>query len=252
MVHVDLLPAFADNYIFCFRAGTSGVFVVDPGDASPVRHYLQRSGLEPAAIFVTHHHADHVGGVRELSDHYAIPVYGPRQRTPGLTHALSPGRQLIEGIPMEVIAVPGHTLDHVAYLVEDALFCGDTLFSAGCGRLFEGTPAQMHDSLARLSSLPDNTRIYCAHEYTLSNLRFARQVEPDNPALRARMQEVEILRKAGRPSIPSRMDIEQASNPFLRTQMKAVQDAAQAFDPLCNTTDPVSVFAALRRWKDQF
>ncbi len=252
MVNVDLLSAFADNYIFCFRSATSGVFIVDPGDASPVRDYLQRTGLEPAAILVTHHHADHVGGVGQLADHYAIPVYGPRQSTPRLTHPLSTGRQPIEGIPMEVIDVPGHTLDHIAYLVEDALFCGDTLFSAGCGRLFEGTPAQMHDSLERLSNLPDDTRIYCAHEYTLANLRFARQVEPDNPALQAREREVASMRKASLPSIPSRMDIERASNPFLRTQVPAVQTAAQSFDPSCDTTNPVAVLAALRRWKDQF
>lgn len=252
MVKVDLLPTFADNYIFCFRVGDSGVFIVDPGSASPVQDYLGRTGLEPSAILVTHHHTDHVGGVRQLADHYAIPVYGPRQRTPGLTHPLSAGSQQIEGVTMEVIAVPGHTLDHLAYHIEDALFCGDTLFSAGCGRLFEGTPAQMYDSLERLSSLPDKTRVYCAHEYTLANLRFARHMEPDNPAIRAREQEVEKLREVGLPSIPSRIDIEQASNPFLRTRIQAIQDAAQNFDPNCDRGDPVSVFAALRRWKDCF
>lgn len=252
MIKVDLLPAFADNYIFCFSVGDSGIFIVDPGDARPVMDYLDRSGAKPAAILITHHHADHVGGVGQLVDHYAIPVYGPRQRTPRLTHALDPGRHQLEGIPIEVIAVPGHTLDHLAYHLEDALFCGDTLFSAGCGRLFEGTPAQMHDSLERLACLPDNTRIFCAHEYTRSNLRFAQTLEPDNPAIQARMSEVEKLRNAGRPSIPSRMDLERASNPFLRTRLSALQQAAQRFDPRCDPQDPVAVFAALRRWKDDF
>jgi len=154
---------------------------------------------------------------------------------------------------MESSRVPGHTPGSLWLTwVEDALFCGDTLFSAGCGRLFEGTPAQMHDSLERLGSLPGDTRVYCAHEYTLSNLRFARHVEPDNAALLDREREVSSIRKAGLPSIPSRMDIEQDGNPFLRTRIAAVQKAARTFDPSCDITDPVAVFAALRRWKDQF
>lgn len=251
MVSVHLVPAFQDNYIYCIQYRQDAVFIVDPGDAEPVMAFLQRRRLSPTAILATHHHGDHVGGNPVLARAYNIPIFGPSRRIPGVTHIVEAGRHRIDGVDIDVMAVPGHTRDHIAYYFEHSLFCGDTLFAAGCGRLFEGTPPQMHDSLCKLAALPDHTGIYCGHEYTLNNLRFARQVEPDNPVLRERLRTVEVERRQGRPTLPSRMDLEQATNPFLRVHLPSVQAAARRFDPAC-AGDPVSTLAAIRRWKDAF
>lgn len=250
------LPAFADNYIWMLHDGTDAV-VVDPGEAAPVLSALDERQLALAAILVTHHHGDHVGGVGALRSRLKGPVYGPkRERIPEPFVALSDGDAVeVLGLRFEVLDVPGHTAGHIAYFHEgrDAaplLFCGDTLFSGGCGRLFEGTPEQMHASLDRLSALPGHTRVCCAHEYTLSNLKFARAVEPGNADL-ARYDELCATRRAaGEPTLPSTIAVERAINPFLRCAQAEVMASARAQG--ARSTDGTEVFAALRRWKNEF
>ncbi len=251
------VPAFEDNYIWLVRgASTTHTAVVDPGDAAPVLDALARLGLRPAAILCTHHHGDHVGGVEELQRHYpGLPVYGPgNENIPGITHPLRGGEQLdlaALGVRMQVLAVPGHTRGHLAYYGHGWLFCGDTLFSAGCGRLFEGTAAEMHASLARLAALPDETLVYCAHEYTLANLRFAQVVEPENISVQSYCATVEQLRAQGRASVPFTLARERQINPFLRAAVPAVRQAAER-QAGTSLPDDQAVFAAIRRWKDGF
>ncbi|MES0873520.1 hydroxyacylglutathione hydrolase [Sinimarinibacterium sp. HSW-8] len=256
-MRIHAIPAFVDNYLWTLVDGERAV-VVDPGDAAPAIAFLDASRLKLQAILITHHHPDHVGGVQRLTEHHPVPVYGPRgeaQAIRGITHVLDDGERIeVLGRRFEVIAVPGHTLGHIAYYAAGRpgiLLCGDTLFSAGCGRLFEGTPAQMHHSLQRLAALPEDTEIYCTHEYTLANLAFARTVEPGNPALAAHARRVRELRDAGRPSLPSRLALEREINPFLRTDVPAVRDAAARWAGAALPT-AVDTFAALRRWKDGF
>ncbi|WCM91335.1 hydroxyacylglutathione hydrolase [Acidovorax sp. NCPPB 2350] len=252
------LPAFTDNYIWMLHDTQSAV-VVDPGEAGPVLQALQHHGLALQAILVTHHHGDHVGGVAQLREATGAQVHGPaRESIPGPAHPLAEGDTVqVLGQRLAVIDVPGHTAGHIAYYGADlpggpALFCGDTLFSGGCGRLFEGTPAQMQQSLDRLAALPGETRVCCAHEYTLSNLAFACAVEPANQALLQYRQECEALRAAGRPTLPSRIATERAVNPFLRTREPVVARAAQSFDARTDAGDAVAVLAALRQWKNEF
>ncbi len=231
--------------------------VVDPGDARAVMAALQRLELKLDAILVTHHHADHIGGVDALRQATGALVYGPeREDLPEPVVRLQDGAKLSAlGLHFEVLHVSGHTAGHLAYFAaiehaEPVLFCGDTLFSAGCGRLFEGTPEQMLQSLTRLSALPADTRVCCAHEYTQNSLRFAQLIEPDNLALQAYTVRVRELRKQNQPTLPSNMALENAVNPFLRTHLPGVIAAVQTFD--ASACDPVSIFAALRRWRDQF
>lgn len=252
------LPAFNDNYLWLLHDGQQAL-VVDPGDAAPVRAALERLALRLASILVTHHHADHTGGVAELRAETGAQVFGPaRERIPEPYTPLQCGDVVQTlGVSFRVIDVPGHTAGHIAYFADDVagaplLFCGDTLFSGGCGRLFEGTAAQMHAALTRLAALPDNTRVCCAHEYTLSNLRFALAVEPYNLALQQYQAHCQALRAQGRPTLPSTMAQECAINPFVRTQVPAVQAAARARVPHLNTDDGAAVLAALRAWKDDF
>lgn len=252
------LPAFADNYIWMLHDATDAV-VVDPGDAAPVFEALRRTGLRLQAILVTHHHADHVGGVDALRDATGAVVWGPAHETipEPVTRVAHGDVATALGLRFDVFDVPGHTSGHIAYHCADldgapALFCGDTLFSGGCGRLFEGTPAQMQGSLDTLAALPGDTRVCCGHEYTLSNLRFARAVEPDNQALLHYLSECEALRERGLPTLPSRMATERNINPFLRTREPVVAQAAQAFDTRVNPADAVQVLAALRQWKNEF
>jgi hydroxyacylglutathione hydrolase len=255
-MQIRAIPAFVDNYLWLIGDGPE-VVVVDPGDATPVQATLDAEGLRLAGILVTHHHPDHIGGVAALKQRWAVPVYGPaaEQSTIGaLTQPLTDGDVVdLLGLRFEVISVPGHTLGHIAYYAPEikTLFCGDTLFSAGCGRLFEGTPAQMHMSLQRLAALPPDTHVYCTHEYTLSNLAFALAVEPDNADVHAHRDHVQSLRQRLHPSLPTNLKLERRINPFLRTDVAAVAAAAERWSGQ-PCPDDVSVFTQLRRWKDNF
>jgi hydroxyacylglutathione hydrolase len=255
------LPAFADNYIWMLHDGRQAL-VVDPGESAPVEQALDAHGLRLSAILVTHHHGDHVGGVDALRPRLEGPVYGPeREKIPTPFTSLHDGDAAEWlGLRFEVIDVPGHTAGHIAYFCAagdpnddgDApiLFCGDTLFSGGCGRLFEGTPAQMHHSLSRLAALPGDTRVCCAHEYTLSNLKFARAVEPHNRDLLDYTARCESLRADGRATLPSSIAQERRINPFMRCAQPEVAAAAAAHG--ARPDDEVDVLAALRHWKNNF
>ena len=250
------IHALKDNYIWLLRKGAFAA-VVDPGEASPVLEVLTREKLSLIAILVTHHHADHQGGIADLLVQYpAAAVYGPEKESiTGLDHPLSGGETIVfpelEGI-FQVLAVPGHTLGHIAYFSAEAgvLFCGDMLFTGGCGRIFEGTPAQMFDSLARLAALPERTQIYCGHEYTEANLRFALAVEPGNRRLQKRVDEVSVLRAKGLPTVPSTLALEKATNPFLRCHVPEVIASARVHGAVSD--DAIEVFRALREWKNAF
>jgi hydroxyacylglutathione hydrolase len=255
-MNLTALPAFTDNYIWMLHDGARAL-VVDPGEAAPVQAALDAKGLQLAGILVTHHHGDHVGGVDALRSRLQGPVYGPaRERIPEPFEPLVAGDTVqLLGLTFEVFDVPGHTAGHIAYLHRPPLdppilFCGDTLFSAGCGRLFEGTPEQMHASLAQLAALPGNTRVCCTHEYTLSNLRFAAAVEPGNEAIARYTAWCEGERAAGRATLPSTISLELTINPFLRCSQPEV--AATARTHGAPNDEPVAVFAALREWKNQF
>lgn len=252
------IPAFSDNYIWAWHDGHRAA-VVDPGEPAGVLKWLAAQGVELDTILLTHHHADHTGGVAALRERTGARVIGPvREAMPEPLQRVDGGDTVrVLGREFEVIAVPGHTSGHIAYYCAEwlgapCLFCGDTLFSGGCGRLFEGTPAQMQASLARLAALPGTTRVCCTHEYTLSNLRFALAVEPDNAALIEYHQTCIGLRAQGRPTLPSNMALEQRINPFLRTTEPGVIDSAKARAPTLSHPDPLSVFTTLREWKNQF
>ena len=250
------LPAFADNYIWLLHDGRQAL-VVDPGDATPVLAALQQQNLQLAAILVTHHHADHTGGVAVLRQATGARVYGPAHEVMPEPLTRLAGGDTVQalGLNFQVIDVPGHTAGHIAYYCADMdaaplLFCGDTLFSGGCGRLFEGNPAQMLASLDTLAALPDTTRVCCTHEYTLSNLKFAGVVDPANETLAHYTTTARDLRAAQQPTLPSTLGLERQINPFLRTRQAALIQAAQGFD--ASARDEVSIFAALRRWKNEF
>jgi len=251
---VIALRAFADNYIWTLRDGKCAA-VVDPGDARPVIDYLSREQLELVAILNTHHHADHVGGNAGLLGRWTVPVYGPHdERIAEVTHRLKDGARFTLphfGVEFEVMVIPGHTRSHIAFHGGGMVFSGDTLFAAGCGRLFEGTPGQMHDSLSRLMLLPDSTRVYCGHEYTLSNIRFAKAADPDNPALRELGERAQQQRDRDLPTLPSTIGQEKATNPFVRVREPAVVAAANRFAGK-TLNDPVGVLAAIREWKNSF
>lgn len=254
MPSIDPIPAFMDNYIWVIR-NSQHAAAVDPGDAAPLLAYLESQHLDLVAILNTHHHSDHVGGNLELKERFACPIYGPAtERIPGLTHPVSEGDKVVLpelDLAFNVLDIPGHTHGHVAYYGIDALFCGDTLFGCGCGRVFEGTMEQMHASLEKLASLPENTRVYCAHEYTLANIRFAKAVEPDNEAVLNREMGDAELRKRGMPTLPSTIGLEKRTNPFLRCGINDVTLSAQrhAGRQLDGQT---SVFEALRIWKNGY
>jgi hydroxyacylglutathione hydrolase len=256
---LDVRPvrAFSDNYIWLIQSphAPSRVVAVDPGDAAPVIAELRRSGASLAGILLTHHHADHIGGVPELLRLGAVPVIGPDDgRIPQRTLTVREGGrcELPDlGLSFEILEVPGHTLSHIAFWGHGTLFCGDTLFSAGCGRMFEGTPPQMNASLDKLKDLPPDTRMFCGHEYTAANLRFALTVDPANSAALEYQAAVARLRAADRPSLPSTMGLEVQVNPFLRCDNPTVVRAAEAHAGQ-SLADPAAVFGVLRAWKDQF
>lgn len=248
------IPAFSDNYIWAIHDGTHCV-VVDPGDAAPVEAWLAREGLTLSALLITHHHPDHVGGVTALCENRDLPVYGPARETiPRMSHPLRDGDRVRLASPdleLEVIDVPGHTLGHIAFHAPEQgwLFCGDTLFAGGCGRLFEGTPEQMHHSLTRLAGLPEQTLVFCAHEYTQANLSFAATVSPDDSAVAERLARVRELRGEDRITLPSTVGEEKRTNPFLRAAEPALRQACERHFGE-RPDNPVAAFAALRRWKD--
>jgi hydroxyacylglutathione hydrolase len=258
------IPAFSDNYIWALHAQSNpgmsaAVVVVDPGDDAPVNRYLETNQLQLSAILITHHHADHTGGVAALCERWRPTVYGPRGS--GIAHIdcyVGEGDRVdlsALALPkLEVIAVPGHTLDHIAYLGDGFVFCGDTLFAAGCGRLFEGTPEQLFGSLSRLAQLPASTKVYCTHEYTISNLRFAHAVEPDHPPIAERIFHATALRESNIPTLPTTISEELETNPYLRTHSPAVRKYTEAFrrEHRSSGSDPVDVFAALRQLKNEF
>lgn len=253
-MHWVPVAALSDNYIWLVADDEGNAFVVDPGEAAPVEAALKERGWTLRAILLTHHHADHIGGVSDLVREHDVEVYATDDpRIQPKNHFVADGDIIELESPkasFRVIAVPGHTRSHVAYFGEGFLFCGDTLFSVGCGRLFEGTPAQMLASLDRFADLPPETKVCCAHEYTASNIRFALTVDPDNDALRRRRDEVARLREEARPSVPSTLGDEFATNPFLRVDSDAI---ARWFAPQAGTVDDrVERFAALRRAKDTF
>lgn len=251
------IRAFHDNYIWMIvHPETQRAIVVDPGDADPVIQTLKQARYQLAGILITHHHQDHTGGVHELCSHYDVPVFAPEEyKGQAPYHIVKQGDHI--NIPeaklhFDVLSTPGHTLGHIAFVGCDGVFCGDTLFAGGCGRLFEGTAEQLHHSLTQLAALNPTTRVYCAHEYTAANLEFAKQVEPANRLLQERVEETELKRAALQPTLPSTIQLEQATNPFLRCHLPHIQQAVQDHFPHNEIMDTISTFAALRHWKDTF
>jgi hydroxyacylglutathione hydrolase len=253
-IEVTAVPAFSDNYIWLISSGGTSCAVVDPGDAQPVLEALQEHGLELEYILITHHHLDHIGGMRQLQEMSSAQVYGPHDsRIPGQSRMLAEGERVslpLLGLEFEVLEVPGHTSSHIAFHGHGCLFCGDTLFSVGCGRLFEGSPAQMQDSLDKLAALPADYRVFCAHEYTQSNCQFALAVEPGNAQLVRRAREVEEARKKGKRTVPSSLGEEIAVNPFLRCRQDSVIAAARQRQP--GAAAGAETLAVIRAWKDSF
>ncbi|SEM20008.1 hydroxyacylglutathione hydrolase [Halomonas caseinilytica] len=255
MLSVTPIPAFSDNYIWLLRQDTSdSVCVVDPGDASPVIEWLEREGLTLGTILITHHHPDHTGGVSELIQRYSPRVIGPHNPSiTGIDEPVGDGDEIrVMGRLFDVLELPGHTLDHIAFFtagIPPLLFSGDVLFSAGCGRLFEGSPEQMHQSLSRLDNLPEETLVFAAHEYTLANLRFAKAVEPDNRDLVEAEHECLRARELERPTLPSTLGRERRINPFLRCDKEGVRRSASEHG---STDTELATFTTLRAWKDSF
>lgn len=252
MIEIIPIPAFSDNYIWAVVDKEHQVCVcVDPGDAAPVEQFLKQNQLKLHAILITHHHFDHIGGVAQLKQNFACPVYGP-ETINEVTHSVTEGDQVeVLNQCFSVLATPGHTLDHLSYYCEPWLFCGDTLFSAGCGRVFEGTAAMMWNSLKKLRQLPDQTEVYCTHEYTLSNIKFARSIDSDNEQLASYQQNCQIKRGKAEPTLPCLLGNEKKTNPFLRcdnSELKAI--ANQIAEEKAES--PEQIFAIIREWKDHF
>ena len=259
MLTIEAIPAFDDNYIWClYHSVSKQALVVDPGEALPVMDFLEQHQLQLNHILITHHHYDHVNGLALLKSHYHAQVYGPHNPSiNGIDHYLKGGDQLeLLEVNFEVLTVPGHTLDHIAYFCpaleqQPRLFCGDTLFAGGCGRIFEGDAAMLQHSLAQLAALPPATLFYCAHEYTLANLDFAKTLEPNNTALLARIEADTRKRQAGLPTLPSTIATELASNPFLRCHSAELQSSAQRYSGRSDLSE-AETFATIREWKNHY
>jgi hydroxyacylglutathione hydrolase len=257
MLTIDPIAAFSDNYIWLIRNDhTNDAFVVDPGDAAPVEAALKERQLSLSGILITHHHLDHTGGLAQLRARYNPVVYGPANSAiEGIDHRVGGGDTVqVLGETLSVMEVPGHTLDHIAYFHDGEppiLFCGDTLFAGGCGRVFEGTPPMMHESLQTLAALPTDTRVYCAHEYTLANLAFALAVEPDNAELQQRVADARATRAGNEPTVPSTLSLELKTNPFLRCNEPELLESLRSQGRLQGESG-AAVFAAVRGWKDNF
>lgn len=253
MFKISAIPALSDNYIWALHNDLHAT-VVDPGEALPVLNFLDAQGLQLSSILCTHRHADHIGGIAELREVYSVPVYGRRHpNNPHITYDLRQGDHLwleVFGIDFSILEIPGHLNDHIAYVARGAVFCGDVLFGGGCGRHFEGSIAQLHDSLQRLGSLPNDTKVYCAHEYTEANLRFALACEPSNSDLKQRIEDTRKLRAEGQPSVPSTIGLERATNPFLRCNNAEILYTLQQR----GLKDPseLGAFTFLRAWKNHF
>ncbi len=259
MLEIHPIKAFNDNYLWLFKdSESSDACIVDPGDATPVRAFLEKENLSLSSILLTHHHPDHIGGVNDLVEQYNVPVYGPESSAiPQVTKPLHEGDLIkVANTSFRVIEIPGHTLDHIAYYADaasneniesPALFCGDTLFAGGCGRIFEGTAEMMYHSLQKLAALDPQTQVFCAHEYTLSNLAFAEAVVPEDSVLQQRIQQEKSKREKDIPTVPSSIALELSTNPFLRCSEASIQEKFPK-----QAQQPVAVFAALRQWKDRF
>lgn len=256
MLTVSAIPAFTDNYIWCIHSHQQAI-LVDPGEAAPALAFLKAQQLQLTDILITHHHADHIGGLKALLAAYPdVAIHGlPSPRVPLVNHVVSPEKSCtIRALELDfkVMLLPGHTIDHIAfYHPQVGLFCGDTLFSGGCGRLFEGTPAQMYASLNKLAALPDDTKVYCTHEYTQANLRFAMAAEPDNQALKEYSHWVDKQGQDNLPTLPSHIGLEKAINPFLRCDKEQIRSRVEQYQGI-KANSPVDVFAGLRGWKDHF
>jgi hydroxyacylglutathione hydrolase len=257
MLQVIPVPAFSDNYIWLIiNSANNQAACVDPGDATPVLQYCDQNSITLCAILITHHHPDHTGGVAELAEHYSIPVYGPAQESiPNCEHPLKEGDQIkiknLDDLKLRIIDIPGHTRGHIAFIGNGWVFCGDTLFAAGCGRIFEGTPQQMFDSLNKFKTLDPSTQVFCGHEYTLANLTFAQSVEPNNKDIQNKMVLIQKMRDENKPTLPSTISEELKTNPFLRADSPEIIASAQNYRGQ-SLTQPVDVFATVREMKNNF
>jgi hydroxyacylglutathione hydrolase len=256
MISIQYIPIFQDNYIWLIiNTSQNRVIAVDPGDAMPLVNYLTENKLQLEAILITHHHFDHTNGIKALTDYYAVDVYGPKHEIiQGVTHGVSEPDTISFSFlapPFTVLDIPGHTLHHIAYWLPGLLFCGDTLFSAGCGRIFEGTVEQMYHSLQKIAALPDATKIFCTHEYTLKNLKFAQLVEPHNEKIQLKIQNAITMRNENRPTLPVLIGEEKEINPFLRCHIEEIIQSVEKHTGL-TLNNPLEVFKYLREWKNGF